>query len=152
VLIFLWGLTACTTAFTKDFATLCVNRVFLGVFESCMLPILTILISQYWTREEQPLRTSLWWSASAVGSFMADAITYGLSGSDNSGSKYAVWQVVYLVFGPMTMFWGVVVFLGVPASPSNAWFFSKRERDIATDRVNPLLTNANRGTNQIIGP
>ncbi|KAI1064180.1 hypothetical protein LB506_007949 [Fusarium annulatum] len=135
VLIFLWGLTACTTAFTKDFATLCVNRVFLGVFESCMLPILTILISQYWTREEQPLRTSLWWSASAVGSFMADAITYGLSGSDHSGSKYAVWQVVYLVFGPMTMFWGVVVFLGVPASPSNAWFFSKRERDIATDRV-----------------
>ncbi|KAG5814141.1 hypothetical protein H9Q71_003403 [Fusarium xylarioides] len=135
VMIFLWGLTACTTAFTKDFATLCVNRVFLGVFESCMSPILTILISQYWTREEQPLRTSLWWSASAVGSFMADAITYGLSGRDYSGSKYAVWQVVYLVFGPMTMFWGIVVFFGVPASPLSAWFFSKKERDIATDRV-----------------
>uniref|UniRef100_A0A0D2Y1F3 Major facilitator superfamily (MFS) profile domain-containing protein n=1 Tax=Fusarium oxysporum (strain Fo5176) TaxID=660025 RepID=A0A0D2Y1F3_FUSOF len=135
VMIFLWGLTACTTAFTKDFATLCVNRVFLGVFESCMSPILTILISQYWTREEQPLRTSLWWSASAVGAFMADAITYGLSGKDNSGSKYAVWQVIYLVFGPMTMSWGVVVFFGVPASPLTAWFFSKRERDIATDRV-----------------
>ncbi|KAL5586043.1 hypothetical protein FOBRF1_015913 [Fusarium oxysporum] len=135
VMIFLWGLTACTTTFTKDFATLCVNRVFLGVFESCMSPILTILISQYWTREEQPLRTSLWWSASAVGSFMADAITYGLLGKDHSGSKYAVWQVVYLVFGPMTMFWGVVVFFGVPASPLTAWFFSKRERDIATDRV-----------------
>ncbi|KAF4953229.1 hypothetical protein FGADI_6204 [Fusarium gaditjirri] len=135
VMIFLWGLTACTTAFTKDFATLCVNRVFLGVFESCMSPILTILISQYWTREEQPLRTSLWWSASAVGSFMADAITYGLSGKDHSGSKYAVWQVVYLVFGPMTMFWGVAVFFGVPSSPLTAWFFSKREQDIATDRV-----------------
>ncbi|KAF5707433.1 hypothetical protein FMUND_11104 [Fusarium mundagurra] len=135
VMIFLWGLTACTTAFTKDFATLCVNRVFLGVFESCMSPILTILISQYWTREEQPLRTSLWWSASAVGSFMADAITYGLSGKDHSDSKYAVWQVVYLVFGPMTMFWGIVVFLGVPAAPLTAWFFSKRGRDIATDRV-----------------
>ncbi|PNP74363.1 hypothetical protein FNYG_12412 [Fusarium nygamai] len=113
VMIFLWGLTACTTAFTKSFATLCVNRVFLGVFESCMSPILTILISQYWTREEQPLRTSLWWSTSAVGSFMADAVTYGLSGKDHSGSKYAVWQVVYLVFGPMTMFWGIVVFFGV---------------------------------------
>ncbi|KAH7153873.1 hypothetical protein DER46DRAFT_510987 [Fusarium sp. MPI-SDFR-AT-0072] len=134
-MIFLWGLTACTTAFTKGFTTLCINRVFLGVFESCMSPILMILISQYWTREEQPLRTSLWWSASAVGSFMADAITYGLSGKDHSGSKYAVWQVVYLVFGPMTMFWGIVVFFGVPASPLNAWFFSKRERDIATDRV-----------------
>ncbi|KAH7240297.1 uncharacterized protein BKA55DRAFT_621526 [Fusarium redolens] len=135
VMIFLWGLTACTTAFTKRFATLCVNRVFLGVFESCMSPILTILISEYWTREEQPLRTSLWWSASAVGSFMADAITYAVSGKDHSGSKYAVWQVVYLVFGPITMFWGVFVFFGVPASPLKAWFLNERERDIATDRV-----------------
>jgi MFS family permease len=152
-MIFLWGLTACTTAFTKGFATLCVNRVFLGVFESCMSPILTILISEYWTREEQPLRTSLWWSASAVGSFMADAITYAVSGKDHSGSKYAVWQVVYLVFGPITMFWGVVVFFGVPASPLKAWFLNARERDIATDRVSsPSREGKTSVTEQTIGP
>ncbi|KAF9772714.1 hypothetical protein IL306_009569 [Fusarium sp. DS 682] len=152
VMIFLWGLTAFTTAFTKGFATLCVNRVFLGVFESCMSPILTILISQYWTREEQPFRTSLWWSASAVGSFIADAITYGISGKGHLGSRYSVWQVIYLVFGPLTMFWGVIIFFAVPASPINAWFFNKRERNIATDRVKtPPSQWKTSLTNQMIG-
>ncbi|KAL6401426.1 hypothetical protein AUP68_15296 [Ilyonectria robusta] len=135
VMIFLWGLTATTTAFTTSFATLCVNRVFLGVFETCMSPILTILISQYWTRDEQPLRTSLWWSASAVGAFIADAITYGVSGKDHSGSKYAIWQIIYLVFGPLTLLWGMIIFFGVPSSPVSAWFLNKRERKIATARV-----------------
>ncbi|KAJ6010277.1 hypothetical protein N7522_005293 [Penicillium canescens] len=132
VMIFLWGLAATTTAFTKGFATLCVNRVFLGVFESCMSPILTILISQYWSREEQPLRTSLWWSSSAVGAFIADAITYGVSGKEHSVSKYAIWQIIYLVFGPLTLFWGVIIFFAVPSSPMTAWFLNKRERKIAT--------------------
>jgi ACS family allantoate permease-like MFS transporter len=134
-MIFLWGLTATTTAFTKEFATLCVNRVFLGVFESCMSPILTILISQYWSREEQALRTSLWWSSSAVGAFIADAITYGVSGKEHSVSKYAIWQIIYLVFGPLTLFWGVIIFFAVPSSPMSAWFLNKRERTIATAQV-----------------
>ncbi|KAH7136220.1 major facilitator superfamily domain-containing protein [Dactylonectria macrodidyma] len=135
VMIFLWGLTATTTPFTTGFATLSINRVFLGVFETCMSPILTILVSQYWTRDEQPLRTSLWWSASAIGAFIADAITYGVSGKEHTGGKYSVWQVIYLVFGPLTLLWGVIIFFGVPSSPLTAWFLNKRERKIATARV-----------------
>ncbi|KAL7905208.1 major facilitator superfamily domain-containing protein [Trichoderma velutinum] len=135
VMIFLWGLTATTTAFTKGFATLSINRVFLGIFESCMSPILTILVSQYWTREEQPLRTSLWWSASAVGAFIADSITYGVSGKDLSGSKYAVWKIIYLVFGSSTLLWGIIIFFAVPSSPMEAWFLNKREKKIAAAQV-----------------
>ncbi|KAL6809671.1 major facilitator superfamily domain-containing protein [Trichoderma sp. SZMC 28015] len=135
VMIFLWGLTAITTAFTKGFATLSINRVFLGIFESCMSPILTILVSQYWTRDEQPLRASLWWSASAVGAFIADSITYGVSGKDHSGSKYAVWKIIYLVFGSSTLLWGITIFFAVPSSPMEVWFLNKRERKIAAAQV-----------------
>ncbi|KKP01030.1 hypothetical protein THAR02_06852 [Trichoderma harzianum] len=135
VMIFLWGLTAITTAFTRGFATLSINRVFLGIFESCMSPILTILVSQYWTRDEQPLRASLWWSASAIGAFIADSITYGVSGKDHSGSKYAVWKIIYLVFGSSTLLWGIIIFFAVPSSPMEAWFLNKRERTIAAAQV-----------------
>ena len=90
-MIVLWGLTATTTVVTKNFTTLCVNRVFLGVFETCMSPILTVMIAQYWTRDEQPFRTSIWWCGSAIGSYISDAITYSVA--DEHGSKYAVWQV-----------------------------------------------------------
>ncbi|PTB48596.1 hypothetical protein M431DRAFT_99731 [Trichoderma harzianum CBS 226.95] len=135
LMIFLWGLTAITTAFTKGFATLSINRVFLGIFESCMSPILTILVSQYWTRDEQPLRASLWWSASAVGAFIADSITYGVSGKDHSGSKYAVWKIIYLVFGLSTLLWGIIIFFAAPSSPMEAWFLNTRERKIAAAQV-----------------
>lgn len=93
IMIILWGITAICTVVTKGFATLAVNRVFLGVFETCMSPILTILVGQYWTRQEQPLRTCIWWAGSAIGGFLVDSITYGVSGTMFADSKYATWQV-----------------------------------------------------------
>ena len=85
----LWGITTTTTAATTSFATLCINRVFLGVFEACMAPILTILVGQYWTRSEHPLRSACWFAGSPIGSFIADAITYGVS--DNRSANSAKW-------------------------------------------------------------
>ncbi|KAH7025665.1 uncharacterized protein B0I36DRAFT_293256 [Microdochium trichocladiopsis] len=134
-MIFLWGITTASTAFTTNFTTLCVDRVFLGVFETCMNPILTILVGQYWTRDEHSLRTSIWWSGSAVGAFIADAISYGVSGQGFSGSQYSIWQIIYLVFGPITIAWGVLIFCAVPSSPMKAWFLTERERKIATTRL-----------------
>lgn len=93
-MILLWGVTTTTTAATTNFTTLCVNRVFLGFFETCMAPILTILVSQYWTRDEHPLRSAIWWSGSATGGFIADAITYSVSAKSFASSKYATWQVI----------------------------------------------------------
>ncbi|KAH8682582.1 putative pantothenate transporter [Xylariales sp. PMI_506] len=134
-MVFLWGLTALTTIYTKDFKTLCINRVFLGVFETCMSPILTILVGQYWTREEQPLRASIWWAGGAVGSFLADSITYGVSSEAYANSNYHAWQLIYLVFGPITMVLGIIVFFTVPTSPMQAWFLTEKERKVATARV-----------------
>ena len=134
-MIVLWGITTTTTAATKDFATLCVNRTWLGVFETCMSPILTILVGQYWTRDEQPLRASIWWSGSAIGGFIADAISYGVSSESLSNSRYSTWQIIYFVFGPITILWGLIIMLGVPTSPVTAWFLTERERKVAVARV-----------------
>lgn len=93
-MILLWGVTTTTTVAVTNFTTLCVNRVFLGVFETCSSPILTILVSTYWSRDEQPLRASIWWCGSAVGGFIADSITYGVSSESLAGSRFATWQVI----------------------------------------------------------
>lgn len=155
-MIVLWGITTTTTSATKGFATLCVNRVFLGFFECCMSPILVILIGRFWTRDEHPLRSSIWWTGSAVGGFIADAITYGISRNTFNNGRYATWQVciwlwdwfspgrfhwlnvrqiIYLVFGPISIAWGIMIMLSVPSSPKTAWFLSKREREVADARV-----------------
>ncbi|KIM93768.1 hypothetical protein OIDMADRAFT_207984 [Oidiodendron maius Zn] len=134
-MIILWGITTTTTAATTSFATLCVNRVFLGVFEACMAPILTILVGQYWTRSEHPLRSACWWAGSPIGAFIADAITYGVSDKALAHSKYETWQIVYFVFGPITICWGVMIAFGVPTSPMKAWFLNDREKKVAVARL-----------------
>lgn len=61
-----------------------------------MAPILTIVVGQYWTRKENPLRTSCWFAASPVGSLIADAITYCVSDHVSHHSKYQIWQIRFV--------------------------------------------------------
>ncbi|KND90052.1 putative transporter [Tolypocladium ophioglossoides CBS 100239] len=44
-------------------------------------------------------------------------------------------QVLFLIFGPISMAWGVFLFLFLPSSPMTAWFLSEREKKIAVMRV-----------------
>jgi hypothetical protein len=46
-----------------------------------------------------------------------------------------MYQYLYLIFGPITMLWGIIVFFAMPASPMTAWFLTPRERKIAVVRV-----------------
>lgn len=44
-------------------------------------------------------------------------------------------QLVFLVFGPISIAWGVFIFFAMPTSPMTAWFLTEREREIAVLRV-----------------
>ena len=92
-MVVMWGVVTTAMAATTSFATLATCRFFLGAFETSYSPVLTVLVGQYWTRKEQPLRASIWWAGSGIGSFIADSITYAISGSSFASSKYATWQV-----------------------------------------------------------
>ncbi|KAJ9137556.1 Pantothenate transporter [Pleurostoma richardsiae] len=135
VMITLWGVVTTCMAATTSFGTLATCRFFLGAFETCYSPVLTVLVGQYWTRREQPLRAAIWWAGGGVGGFIADSITYSVSGDTFSSDRYATWQVVFLIFGPICIGWGILVFFCVPSSPMTAWFLSERERKIAVMRV-----------------
>ncbi|CAI7590541.1 unnamed protein product [Penicillium pancosmium] len=135
IMIILWGVATTCTVASQNFAALAVCRFFLGAFETCISPVLTILVGQYWTRKEQPLRASIWWAGGAVGGFIADSITYAVSGGALKHSKYETWQIVFLVFGPVTIAWGFFLYFLMPTSPMTAWFLTERERKISVIRV-----------------
>ena len=135
VMILFWGLCSTLTAVTTNFATLATTRFFLGFFETAVSPVLTILVGQYWTRREQPLRACFWWIGAPIGGFVIDGLAYSITGDGWGGGKYTQWQVIYLIWGPITVGWGVLLFFCLPASPMTAWFLSERERKIAVMRV-----------------
>ncbi|CAK7214110.1 hypothetical protein SCUCBS95973_002026, partial [Sporothrix curviconia] len=119
----------------QNFATLAVCRFFLGAFETCITPVMAIYVGQYWTRREQPLRACIWWMGAPLGGFTANGRAYSITSAAWGGGKYSQWQVLFLIWGPITIAWGVVLLFALPNSPMKAWFLDQRERKVAVMRV-----------------
>lgn len=66
--ILLWSLALMLHAAVPDtggnasFAPFFALRVLLGVFESCVSPLLILLVASFYTKEEQPLRIAAFYS------------------------------------------------------------------------------------------
>ncbi|QQK40289.1 Major facilitator superfamily domain, general substrate transporter [Penicillium digitatum] len=131
-MVFFWGVCVAATAGVTNFATLAVARFFLGVFEASNNPVFTLLVSQYYTRQEHPLRACLWWAGGPIAAFIGDGVSNGIGHFHGALSR---WRYLYLIFGPITMAWGIFLFFAMPSSPMTAWFLTPRERHIAVVRV-----------------
>ncbi|CAI7575271.1 hypothetical protein PCG10_007483 [Penicillium crustosum] len=131
-MVFLWGVCVAATAGVTNFATLAVARFFLGVFEASNNPVFTLLVSQYYTTQEHALRACLWWAGGPIAAFIGDGVSNGIGHFHGALGR---WQYLYLIFGPITMAWGIFLFFAMPSSPMTAWFLTPRERQIAVVRV-----------------
>jgi hypothetical protein len=45
------------------------------------------------------------------------------------------YQYIFLIYGAVTMFAGILVCFALPNDPGHAWFFTKEEKDLARMRV-----------------
>ena len=65
--IFMWGALLMCQAASKNFATLAALRVLSGAFEAIADPAFMLIISMFYTREEQPWRISIYYAFNGVG-------------------------------------------------------------------------------------
>lgn len=56
ITVICWGAVLITTPACKNFAGMATNRFLLGAFESAINPGFVLLMSMWYTRDEQPLR------------------------------------------------------------------------------------------------
>lgn len=125
-----WGAVLMLMAACKSFAALAAVRFFLGVLEAPSLPCSMVLISNWWTPSEQPLRAALWYNtfAGIFGGPLAFAI-------DKIQGSLETWRCMFLIYGAVTVGVGIAVGLAVPDSPDQAWFLSPSEKDSAVVRL-----------------
>jgi MFS family permease len=71
VMLFCWGACLCGMAGCNNFAGLAAVRFLLGVFEAGILPCFMVLTSVWYSRNEQPIRTALWYNTFAGVSYLA---------------------------------------------------------------------------------
>ena len=119
-------------AAAKDFKTLMVTRFFLGVTEASVAPGFSILTSMFYTRREQPLRHGLWFAGNACASIVGGVTSWAIGGMDVDMPR---WKVMFLIFGGITLFWGIVMAVIIPDSPANPWWLNAKEQEVAVART-----------------
>lgn len=136
VCVFSWGVVFMLTATCFNDKGLLVNRFFLGVFESGLAPGLTVIVSMWYKRSEQPLRHAAWFLGNTGGGIFGSLILYAISHIHT----IRPWKGVFVIFGTATIAWSVGVFFLLPDTPMTAWFLSVEDRKKAVVRVKENMT------------
>ncbi|CAN6625671.1 allantoate permease [Trichomonascus vanleenenianus] len=134
--IVLWGAIMMISAAPNSYAGFETLRVLLGALESAITPAFVIITSQWYKREEQFMRTSMWFCCNGLGTILGGAISYGLYKREVTvGTPIAAWRILFITIGLLTIVLGVVCYFHIPDNPSKAWFLTPKERLLVVERI-----------------
>ena len=104
-------------------------RVLSGILESAVPSALMLISSQYYTRSEQTLRFSLWYSGLGVAQMLGGLLSWAFQHIRHSPlSATAGWRMLFVLIGGFTVLFGISVALAVPDTPMQAWFLKDEEK------------------------
>ncbi|PVI04871.1 MFS general substrate transporter [Periconia macrospinosa] len=127
-----WGAVVALTAACSSYGGLVTVRFLLGIAEATITPALMFITSTWYTRDEIPTRTGIWFAGNSVGGIVASLLAYGIGHIEDNVHP---WRWMYIVLGISTFLWGLVVFFFLPDGISGAKFLTEEERTWAADRV-----------------
>ncbi|KAI8149572.1 major facilitator superfamily domain-containing protein [Fennellomyces sp. T-0311] len=131
-LIFGWGIVMFLTGIARNFAELAVLRLLLGLLEAPSYPIVFMLTSMMYRRDEQIIANSVFLLANTPLTLFGGLITYGiehmrgLAGIDS-------WEWFMIIFGTATVGLGIVVFVFLPDNPRSKWLRLTPAQDSIVD-------------------
>ncbi|KAJ9306737.1 hypothetical protein DTO217A2_3724 [Paecilomyces variotii] len=128
----LWGLMTTLNCSATNFGGLITLRVLLGCFESAIAPALMIITSMWYKRDEQPRRMGYWYLGTGTAPIMGALVAYGLL--FYTDDKFHSWQIMFLIFGIITIIVGICVFIFLPDNPMTSRL-SHEEKVWAIERL-----------------
>ncbi|KAH8118442.1 MFS general substrate transporter [Phellopilus nigrolimitatus] len=131
--IIVWGAILMCHAATDSFGAFFALRFLLGMFESCVSPILILIITMFYKKEEQAQRISWFYVMNGLTQIFGGFIAYGISFDD--GKSLAPYKIIYILLGGLALVVGVAVLIWLPDSPVHARMLTKEERIAALERV-----------------
>ncbi|KAJ3767127.1 MFS general substrate transporter [Lentinula raphanica] len=131
--IVLWGIILMLHAVGTSFGAFFALRFLLGMCESCVAPILILIISMFYKKNEQASRISWFYVMNGLTQVFGGFVAYGISFSDNP--HIAPFKIIYLFLGGLAIIVGISVLIWLPDSPVRAHFLTQEERIAALERV-----------------
>ncbi|KAI0352703.1 MFS general substrate transporter [Trametes cingulata] len=131
--IIAWGAIMMLHAIPRSFGPFFALRLLLGMLESCVAPILVLIVSMFYRKDEQGSRIAWFYMMNGVAGIFGGFLAYGISFIPDRG--FAPFKIIYLLLGAMAIAVGTAVLLWMPDSPANARFLSQEERIAAIERI-----------------
>ncbi|KAJ6014994.1 hypothetical protein N7540_009585 [Penicillium herquei] len=129
---FFWGAVVALTAACQNFGGLITVRFLLGVAEASITPAFMFITTTWYTRDEIPTRTGIWFAGNSVGGIASNFLAYGLGHVKDSVGP---WRWMFIVLGLLTFLWAFVIWFLLPDSIPKAKFLTEEERQFATNRI-----------------
>lgn len=129
----LWGLMTALVATAKNWVALVTLRVLLGCFEAAVAPALILLTTMWYKRSEQPPRMGFWYVGTGTGSVIGALASFGFQ--HYTDKAFTSWQIMFLVFGLITIAVGGLVMVVVPDNPMTCKFLTHDEKIWAIERL-----------------
>ncbi|KAL1792638.1 hypothetical protein ACET3X_009145 [Alternaria dauci] len=131
---FCWGITCLCTGFVQNFAGLVTTRIFLGFFEGCLFPAMTLFLCNWYTREELGIRIAYLFIASALSGAFGGLIAFGILYM-NGVAGWPGWRWLYVIEGIITVIWAFCCIFLVPKSFETAYFLNDEEKTLMRQRA-----------------
>ncbi|KAI0676836.1 MFS general substrate transporter [Trametes maxima] len=131
--IIVWGIILMCHAVATSFGAFFALRFLLGMCESCVAPILILIISMFYKKDEQGTRISWFYVMVSLTQIFGGFVAYGVSFYD--GHALASYKIIYILLGGLAILVGVCVVVWLPDSPVHARLLTKEERIAVLERV-----------------
>ncbi|KAI0352702.1 MFS general substrate transporter [Trametes cingulata] len=131
--IIVWGAILMCHAAATSFGAFFALRFLLGMCESCVAPILILIISMFYKKDEQGTRVSWFYVMVGLTQIFGGFVAYGISFYE--GRSIAPYKIIYLLLGGLAILVGVCVVVWLPDSPVHARVLTKEERVAVLERV-----------------
>uniref|UniRef100_A0A2D3VMV3 Probable permease of the major facilitator superfamily n=1 Tax=Ramularia collo-cygni TaxID=112498 RepID=A0A2D3VMV3_9PEZI len=131
--IVIWGGILLLHIPCKSFAGLFVVRFLLGVAEACIVPAFLLLLSMFFTYDEQSVLMSCMWAVGNSSPITSGLLSYGVLWIDTGA--FNPWKWLMVITGALTVLFGAAVWFWLPDSPLSAHFLSLEEKAQAVLRI-----------------
>ena len=131
--IIAWGVVLACTAACHNFLGLVIVRTLLGLFESACQPAFIVLSSIWYRREEQAARVTYWYMMNGAQQIIGGLLAYCFSLITSGPLKS--WQWLFMVYGIISVIFGIFVGWYMPDSPMRAKCFSEEDKHLLVERV-----------------
>lgn len=116
----------------KNWAALATLRALLGCFEAAVAPALILVTSMWYKRSEQPARVGFWYVGTGTGTIIGALTSFGFQHYESD--IFTPWQIMFLLFGLVTIAVGVLTVIFLPDSPMSSRL-TREEKIWAIERL-----------------